>query len=373
VLHYLRVFWVLIRSDTYSRRAAVWILAAGALLFPGSVSSADLPETGVSNDGTDSTTNGFRAPPDYLSRRPPLPERLLKEKREGWYVTGFPAFGFDPEVGVTLGAQAQVYDDGPRDSPLFDYSPYRKKIAVGASYYFGGRQVAFVALDVPNIGDSPWRLTVSLNYQSDDFANYFGVGESTLGPLTYPGSTEEFTRYPDYVDAIDEDVGGTTWARYPYYQREQWAGSVNVEYNLLGGVLRPMIGFRCAHVAIQDYTGDEVDGAVEQPTHLFLDAEDGVITGFEGGWDNAIRLGVTYDTRDYEPNPTSGVLAQFMTTGSSEAWGADFNYGSLTAQVSGYVPLAHEHTRLVLALNGGFSYKVRRRSVLRVSAAGVAG
>jgi len=42
------------------------------------------------------------------------------------------------------------------------------------------------------------------------------------------------------------------------------------------------------------------------------DASSGSIRGFDGGFDNNLRVGLSYDTRDYEPNPTSGILAQAM-------------------------------------------------------------
>ena len=61
---------------------------------------------------------------------------------------------------------------------------------------------------------------------------------------------------------------------------------------------------------MKDYTGDTINGATMQPTRLFADHQAGKITGFNGGWDNALKIGLTFDTRDFEPDPASGVMLQ---------------------------------------------------------------
>jgi hypothetical protein len=59
-----------------------------------------------------------------------------------------------------------------------------------------------------------------------------------------------------------------------------------------------------------------------QPTRLFTDYQAGRVTGFRGGWDNARKLGVTFDTRDFEPDPASGVMLQAVGRVSSEVLGS---------------------------------------------------
>jgi len=297
-------------------------------------------------------------PPPFLSARAPMPPEFLARKKDGWYVTGFPAIGGDSEYGLSAGVQAQIYDNGARDSAFFPWTPYRKKISVGATVATEGRQQAFVLMDIPTVRDSPWRLRFYGGYTHDERAPYFGVGTATLGPLTYPGSTANYARYPDYVDALDQTVNSQTWSHYIRYDRRQWLGSVNVEYSLLGGRLRPMLAFQLGHVEVEDYTGQDFSGATEQPTKLLEDYTAGHITGIEGGWDNSMRFGLAYDTRDYEPDPTRGVLAQFLVAGYVPALGASQSYGHVTAQASAWHPLLPKTPgRLVLAGNVGYSFK----------------
>ena len=69
------------------------------------------------------------APPGFMRNKPRIPEFTLKDKKEGWYFTGIPLIGVDPDSGFNYGASIQWYDDGPKGSPFFYYAPYRKRVA----------------------------------------------------------------------------------------------------------------------------------------------------------------------------------------------------------------------------------------------------
>ena len=231
------------------------------------------------------------APPGFLVNRVPLPDLLLKDKREGRYFTGFPAFGWNPETGVTYGAAVQWFDNGPADSPFFRYTPYRQRIAVAATDSTGGSTTVIVGYDRPYVADSPWRIRAAAVFDRNRFENYFGIGASTLGPLTFPGSSKKYDDWDEYEDALNQNVGGQTFARYNDYRKTEIGGLVTVERDFWGGWLRPLLGLQITHVDVRDYTGDTIDGAVMQPTRLFTDDQAGKITGFSGGWDNALKLG----------------------------------------------------------------------------------
>jgi len=73
------------------------------------------------------------------------------------------------------------------------------------------------------------------------------------------------------------------------------------------------------------------------------------VLGYDGGWDNALKVGLTYDTRDFEPDPSSGVMLQLAGRVSSEALGSSFNYQQLTLSARGFHNLLGEDQRLILA------------------------
>jgi len=175
-----------------------------------------------------------------------------------------------------------------------------------------------IGYDRPYLGDSTWHIRGAVFFEQNDFQNYFGEGGSTLEPLTYPGSPLEYDNFYEYTEALNQVVNGQTWARYNDYKKTQAGAVVTVERYYLGGRLRPQFGFQFSHINVGDYTGELVNGAVMQPTRLYTDNQAGNVLGFDGGWDNALKVGLTFDTRDFEPDPASGIMLQAVGRISSE-------------------------------------------------------
>ena len=323
-------------------RARVGLLALGAVLWGGHGLS---PAQGVE------LTNlpPVFPPPGFMANKSPLPDMLLKDKRAGSYFTGFPAVGWDPETGFNYGAAVQWFDNGPADSPFFRYTPYRQRVAVAATSSTGGSTRALIGYDRPYVDDSPWRIRAAGIYEQNKFENYFGAGESTLDSLSYPGSARSYDNFDEYTHALEQNTGGQTWARYNDYRKTQAGGVVTVERDSWGGWLRPLIGLQFTHVDVGDYTGHTVDGAVMQPTRLFTDHQAGRVIGYDGGWDNALKIGLTFDTRDFEPDPAAGVMLQAAGRVSSEVLGSTFNYQQVTLSGRGFHNLLGDSGRLVLA------------------------
>jgi outer membrane protein assembly factor BamA len=296
-------------------------------------------------------------PPDFLTNKKPLPDLLLKDKRADRYITGFPVIGWDPETGFNYGAAIQWFDNGPSDSPFFRYTPYRERLAIAAAGSTGGSRRGLVGYDMPYVADSPWRIRAAAYAEQNKFENYFGVGESTLGPLTYPGSPLTYDHFDEYQKALNRNVGGETWAHYNEYSKTRIGGVLTVEHDYWGGWVRPQIGFQFTHVDVNDYTGDRVNGAIQQPTRLFTDNQAGKVIGFDGGWDNAVKLGLTFDTRDFEPDPSAGVMLQAVGRLSSKVLGSTFDYEQVTFSGRGFHNLLDDSGRLVLA--GRFTYAMQ--------------
>jgi hypothetical protein len=288
-------------------------------------------------------------PPAFLANKTPQPDLLLKDKKQGSYFTGFPAIGVDPESGFTYGASVQWFDNGPTNSPFFRYTPYRRRVTVAATGSTGGSTRALIGFDAPNLNDTPWRIRTAGTFERNKFENYFGVGESSLSPLTFPGSPLRYDNFRDYAEALEKNLNGITWARYNDYQKTQVGGVATVERDYWGGWLRPQLGLQINHVDVVDYTGQRIDGAIMQPTHLFTDHEAGKTIGFNGGFDNALKAGLTFDTRDFEPDPASGMMLQAIARVSSRALGSAFNYEQVNFSASGFHNLLGDPHRLILA------------------------
>ena len=95
-------------------------------------------------------------------RRPLIPDFLLKDKREGRFVTAVPAIGWDQQAGLTLGVVGFLFDNGKKDDPFFRTTPYRQEISVTALGTLNGLQRYGASLDHPNIFDSPYRLRAAV-------------------------------------------------------------------------------------------------------------------------------------------------------------------------------------------------------------------
>jgi hypothetical protein len=305
------------------------------------------------------------APPLVSSKRRLSPTDL-HNKRAGDYVTGFPLLAEDPNTGYGAGAAAFYYDDGDEDDPLFAYSPYRFRVYGLAFFTTKGQLYSTLDLDIPYVGGSAFRLRAYAAFERNISTNYYGIGESTLSPLHYSGAPgQTYAWAPNYDDAVGAQLpNGTTYARYNSFVLARPAAHVSLERDLFGGIVRPILGLTVSHTYVRDYTGYDVDAtspngnvvsARQASTLLAEDCARGhsgddphPMLGCLGGWDNLVKIGIAYDTRDFEPDPNRGVFADLTTEFSLKAFGSSYDYGRVTAGVRGYVSILPEYD-LVLA------------------------
>ena len=297
--------------------------------------------------------------PDFISRRPLIPDFLLKDKREGRYITAVPAIGWDQQAGFTLGVVGFLFNNGTKDDPFFRTTPYRQQISVTAVGALSGLQRYGATLDQPNIFDSPYRLLAAVQYKIDPLNNYFGIGSATLQDFNFPGAPgRSFDTYDGYQNALQQEVNGLAYTKYDLYETRETSFGVAVERDMFGGIVRPLIGIGVRYTDLRDFTGTKVDAedsfghdvrATEQPTRMHTDCQAGVITGCSGGFDNVLKLGLSLDTLDFEPDPYSGVLAQAVAELSAKALGSDFDYQRVTVSTSAYKTVFPNIARLVLA------------------------
>ena len=296
--------------------------------------------------------------PDFINRRPLIPDFLLKDKREGRFVTAVPAIGWDQQAGLNLGVVAFLFDNGTKDDPFFRTTPYRQQISVTALGSLSGLQRYGATLDQPNIFDTPYRLRADVQYAIDPLNNYFGIGNATMQDFNFPGQPGRgFETYDGYQNALRQENNGLAYTKYDLYETRETSFGVAVERDVFGGIVRPLLGVSVRYIDLRDFTGSSVDAensghgvtATEQPTRMHADCQAGRISGCNGGFDNLLKLGISLDTLDFEPDPYSGVLAQVVAEISAKELGSDFDYQRVTLSTSGYRTIFPEVARLVLA------------------------
>jgi outer membrane protein assembly factor BamA len=290
----------------------------------------------------------------------------VDHKSEGTNLTALPLFNLDPNTGVGLGVGGYVTMNGPRSSPLFAYTPYRQRIFLQAFATTGGYQQHIVQFDGLYIGGSPYRIRANAQFERNTNANYFGIGESTLGPLMFGGNA--FSTFDAEQRAASlRTAAGVASPEYNHYTYTRPSADVSIERDLLGGWLRAQYGFSLQYVIINLYDGRGVVGqdaaghdvhATEGPTKLGIDCAARAVIGCGGGFNDVLKLGIVLDTRDFEPDPSSGVVVDATGEWSSRGFGSQFNYLRLTLEARAFTPIVVRN--LVLAARVLYSMQTTR-------------
>ena len=285
------------------------------------------------------------------------PEDLARKNERG-YVTGLPLFGYSTDLGLGGGARAYYYWNGTRDDARFATSPYLHRVFLQAFFSTRGLQFHWLDYDAPRIFGSPYRVRSQLIYGRNINSNYFGLGNRALAPLRFPGAARSYDSYAEYTDAQHRVFDGVTYAKYDQYDllRPLFVGSV--ERLLARDRVRVLAGYGFTYAVVRDYTGKTVDAiddrgdgtrAPSAPTRLQQDCDSGRLVGCDGGREGFLRLGISYDTRDYEPDPNRGMFADLALDAATVALGSEYDYLRLLGAIRGYVSPAPARADLVLA------------------------
>jgi outer membrane protein assembly factor BamA len=283
------------------------------------------------------------AVPEFVSARGPLDPYQLARKHEGTYPTGLPLVDTDPDMGYGFGAQGFVYWDGERTDPLFAYAPYRHRLSVQVFWTTNGYQQHKIDYDAPYLFGSAFRLRAQVYYEKNTAENYFGRGSSTLNDLGFTAAGgRTYSDFGDYTSALRQiRPGNVAYTLYNKYSLEDPTLATTVERSLAGGLVRLQLGFGGQYVSVKDYTGTPTQGddlatgatgvaATMGNTRLHEDCKAARVVGCSGGMHDTIKLGVAFDTRDYEPDPNFGIFADLTEELSSRAIGSDYDYARVT-------------------------------------------
>jgi outer membrane protein assembly factor BamA len=257
--------------------------------------------------------------PAWAADRTKLPDPAGKV--EGGFVDGLPLVAYDTNLGFGLGVGGHYTLTGSRADPLFDYTPYRHRFYAQAYVTTGGYQQHFVSYDGFYVGGSPYRLRAVLQFERNTEANYFGNGTATLADLSYHGIS-----YGTY-DAAVRAAG----SKYFHYGYDKPQGQVILERSLLGGRFRALYGINAQYVAITRY-----DAASGPTTKLGFDCAAQLASGCNGGWNNSLRAGVAFDTRDFDPDPNSGIFVDSTGQWSAKGFGSYASYLRWTTAARAY-------------------------------------
>jgi hypothetical protein len=293
------------------------------------------------------------------SRADKLTPADLANKNDGGYFTGLPLFAYSTDIGLGLGARVYYYWNGHPGDPRFAHTPYLYRLFLQGFASTRGIQFHWLDFDAPKIFDTQYRIRSQLIYGRNINSNYFGLGKRALPPLSFPGAGKTYDSYADYTH--DQQVigpDGQVFTKYDQFDglRPLWIASI--ERLFADDRVRVLAGFGVSYTRIRDYTGKQVDAidaagrdaeAPEAPTRLAADCAAGLLVGCSGGRDNYLRLGISYDTRDFEPDPNSGTFVDLAIDAGTVALGSQYDYVRVLAAARGYWSPFPDAADLVLA------------------------
>jgi len=314
-------------------------------------------------------------PPPGVASKQRLSDEDYARKPEGGYFTGLPLFAYDPNWGPGGGARLYYYYDGTKSDPLFAYTPYLHRVYAQAFASTGGEQEHVLDYDAPAFPDANYRVRATLEYDAATDWPYFGIGSRSMQPLSFPGAAGTFSKMSAYTAKTSGLFFGSpspsgppapstvTYAKYNIYELQRPVLQLALERNMLGGVLRSMVGTNLSYSTLHDYTGDSTatsqkDGSgntiyvPEGQTLLAHDCAAKLIVGCNGGWDNVLRLALSIDTRDFEPDPNSGMYAELSSEFGTKALGSQYEYMRLMASVRGFYSPVPRLADVVIAVRG---------------------
>ncbi|MCG6192934.1 outer membrane protein assembly factor [Leptospira sp. FAT2] len=308
----------------------------------------------------------------------------LAEKREGWYVTAIPLLSSDPVRGQGGGIRASLFFNGNKSDPYYEYEPYRSKVTLQLFQTNEGVKNHFIQFDSPYLFNTAFRFKSSLGLDYNPNSQYFGIGEFSLGALSYrprnlPGigqvgnasfdayeASQSYIRPSRTASEITPTVSDQGYNQYlfnsttlfnsidyTFWKAFKWVVANEISKNIIGhsdGVWNPSKDPYLAGIIWET-------SVPNGESKLTEDYKAGKIRGYNGGEIVYLRAGIAYDTRDFEPDPDRGVLVELNVANVSKHTGSNFDYNKVFFQTKYfYKILPSVFEELVFATRGALGY-----------------
>lgn len=212
---------------------------------------------------------------------------------------------YSTDFGLGLGVNATVerFDAGR--------APWQAALTAQVYASTGGQQVHYLALDVPQAFGGAWRLGAVAGYRRDQAAPWYGAGNDARIDPSKPAG---------------------------YYRWDEEAPYARVSARrALFASLSAFAQYRLSYNGVRAAPGSLL--AAEAPT------------GLGGGRFAEGAVGLVWDSRDFEPSPTTGLLVEASARTAQRWLGAESSFTGLFASATGY---ARPLERVVVAARVAF-------------------
>ena len=289
------------------------------------------------------TVSGFAQDEQNQEKKPKKAkkEKVYNEKgeiiKQGWNIGPLPVLGFDSDLGFQYGACVDIFNfgDGSR------YPRYFYKFNVEVSRYTKGSGVFRFYADMPYlIKDTKLFFDLTYNYSKKfEFFGFNGYEASGFDP-----------NLASHADIEDYKSG------YHFIKRNTLRFVGSMQHKLFVPNLNWVAGIAYYNVATDSINLEAYAG---QETLYKYYVQEGIIKENEknGGNIAQLRLGLNYDSRDHNSDPSKGIYAEYTLTGSSDFIdGNGYNYLAQTFMWRHYIPIYKD--KLTFAYRLGVQHKI---------------
>jgi outer membrane protein assembly factor BamA len=246
-------------------------------------------------------------------------DTVKSKPKTGWNFGVLPALGYDSNLGLLYGGIVNLFDYGNGEK----YPDYNHNIYMQLSAYTKGSMDAILYFDsytlIPNK-----HFTGRLSYNRNRAYPFYGFN----GNQTIYNSNFEIKEEPDFISQV-------------YYKMDRElikADAIlqdkigNSDFNWLAGI--DFAFYNTGTVDINHLNkGKDAEDSIPDVAGLYDNYVDwGFINDKEkdGGFDNSLKLGLVYDTRDRLTNPMKGVWTEFIARTAPTFLGNNENYMRLS-------------------------------------------
>ncbi len=261
--------------------------------------------------------------------------------KTGWNFGALPAVSYNTDLGFQYGGLINLYYYGDGSS----YPKYIHSLYAEVSRYTKGSGINRFFYDseylIPNI-----RVTADLSLLTDKALDFYGFNgyNAVFNPLWSDDSSS------DYISRM-----------FYRHERKMFRFMTDFQGKISGTPLGWVAGFsilnnKVGTVDIEALNKGKSDDKKlpDVPTLYDRYVEWGVIgeDEKEGGWSNNVKLGLVYDTRDFEPNPMKGIWSEVVFFLAPGFFGnGDFGFAKISATHRQYFTLVKDKLSFVYRLN----------------------
>lgn len=256
--------------------------------------------------------------------------------KTGWVPAGLPVLAYDADMGFQYGVIANLQDFG--DGSIFP--AYRHQFMMEISRFTRGSGINQLFYDSKYLIPKNIRITAVVSYLTEQALNFYGFNgyEAT------------------YVPSFEDDQSADYISRVFYrHERKLFRFVVDLQGRILksqGDKFRWLGGVSIFNIKINTVDIDRLNKGKDDDkklpdTALLYDqyVDWGIIGENEksGGQMNFFKVGLIYDTRDNESNPTRGVWEEaILLTAPKFFFNNDFSFTKLVLTHRQYIGIVKE-------------------------------